>query len=94
MNLPADAFPVLGMNPNQGFPSPWLHPSRNKLQLGIRIGEGEDGRGGGGGAEGGQPSVLSVGPCSVCRAAYISGKHNPDSALAGVDSIKIQRQLC
>lgn len=82
MNLPADAFPVFGRDPNQEFPSPQLHPSRNKLQLGIRIGKG------------GQPSVLSVGPCSVYRAAYISGKHNPDSALAGVDSIKIQRQLC
>lgn len=84
MNLPVDAFPVLGMNSNQVLPSLQLQPLRNKLQLGIRIGEG-----GGGG-----PSVLSVGPCSVCRAAYISGKHNPDSALAGVDSIKIQRQLC
>lgn len=82
MNLPEDAFPVPGMSPNQGFPSLQLHPSRNKLQLGIRIGEG------------GQPSVLSAVPCSVCRAAYISGKHNPDSTLAGVDSIKIQRQLC
>lgn len=43
MNLPVDAFPVLGMNSNQVLPSLQLQPLRNKLQLGIRIGEGGGG---------------------------------------------------
>lgn len=88
MNLPENAFPVLGLNPNQGFPSLQLHPSRNKLQLRIRIGE-ESRKAGGG-----LIVFYQWGCVPVCRAAYISGKHNPDSVLAGADSIKIQRQLC
>lgn len=81
-------------NPNRRLPSPRPHPSRNKLQLGIRIGMEAGWLGGKVGEGEGQASVLSVAPCSVERAAYISGKHNPDWTLAGADSIKIQRQLC